>query len=294
MLPLMNKLALNKRAQILSMLVEGTSMRAAARLADVSFNSVARLLVEAGEACEAFHIKTVRDVKSKRVQADEIWSFCGAKQRNVTEENKAYGNVWTWTALDSDIKLILTWFVGDRTNESAEIFMEDLASRVAGRIQLTTDGLVAYNHAVGVAFKDGVDYAQMHKKYSATPNRAPENKYSPGVCIAAERVPLRGKPQDKHISASHVERMNLNMRMGMRRFTRLTNAFSKKIDSHCAALAVYFVFYNFCRIHKTLRVSPAMAAGLTDELMNMEDIVRMIDAHFPPKKRGPYKKKATA
>jgi IS1 family transposase len=288
----MNKLPLETRVQLLNLLVEGMSMRSAARVADVSFNSVARLVIEAGEACSAFHIKTVQNVNSKRVQADEIWSFCGAKQRNVTEKNEAYGDVWTWTALDADSKLILTWFVGDRSSQSGEIFMEDLASRVSGRIQLTTDGLPSYNHAVGVAFKDGVDYAQLQKKYGSSPDRGPERKYSPGVCLGAEKMPMRGNPDSAHISTSHVERMNLNMRMGMRRFTRLTNAFSKKIESHCAALALYFVFYNFCRIHKSLRVTPAMAAGLTDELLSMEDIARMIEAHFPPKKRGPYKKAA--
>ena len=287
----MNKLPLEKRVQLLTLLVEGVSMRSAARIADVSFNSVARLLIEAGEACSDFHIKTVTNVNSKRVQADEIWSFCGAKQRNVTEKNQAYGDAWTFTGIDADSKLMLTWFVGNRSNESAEIFMEDLASRVAGRIQLTTDGLPAYNNAVGVAFKDGVDYAQLHKKYSTTHNQSPENKYSPGVCIGADKKRMRGAPDDAHVSTSYVERMNLNMRMGMRRFTRLTNAFSKKIESHCAALALYFVHYNFVRVHKSLRVSPAMAAGLTDELLSMEDIARMIEAHFPPKKRGPYKKK---
>jgi IS1 family transposase len=275
------------------MLVEGSSMRSTARVCDVTLNAVSKLLLDAGKVCEEFHVKTVRNVKSTRVQADEIWSFCGAKQRNVTEKNQAYGDAWTFTGIDADSKLMLTWFVGNRSNESAEIFMEDLADRVEGRIQLTTDGLPAYNHAVGVAFKDGVDYAQLHKKYSTTHNKSPENKYSPGVCIGADKKRMRGKPDMAHVSTSHVERMNLNMRMGMRRFTRLTNAFSKKIESHCAALAVYFVFYNFCRIHKTLKVTPAMAAGLTDELMDMSDIVRLIEQaeEAAPKTRGPYKKR---
>ena len=288
----MNKLPLEKRVQILNMLVEGSSMRSVERIAGVSINTVTKLLMEAGEAAEDFHMKTVRNVKSQRVEADEIWSFCGAKQRNVTEKNQAYGDAWTFTGIDADSKLILTWFVGNRSNESAEIFMEDLASRVADRIQLTTDGLPAYNHAVGVAFKDGVDYAQLQKKYGSSPDRGPEKKYSPGVCLGAEKMPMRGNPDYKHISTSYVERQNLTMRMSMRRFTRLTNAFSKKIDGHCAALALYFFHYNFCRQHKSLRVSPAMAAGVTDELLSMEHLCKLMDEANPPKKRGPYKKAA--
>ena len=288
----MNKLPLEKRVQILSMLVEGSSMRSISRVADVSINTVTKLLMDAGKAAEAFHVATVRNVNSKRVQADEIWSFCGAKQRNVTEENRAYGDAWTWTAIDADSKLILTWLVGNRTNSAAEAFMGDLASRVSGRIQLTTDGLPAYNHAVGVAFEGGIDFAQLIKKYGSAPDRGPERKYSPGVCLGADKLPLRGKPDAKHISTSYVERQNLTMRMSMRRFTRLTNAFSKKIDAHCAALALYFFHYNFCRQHKSLRVSPAMAAGLTDELLSMESLCAIMDAANPPKKRGPYKKAA--
>jgi IS1 family transposase len=205
-----------------------------------------------------------------------------------------FGDAWTWTAIDADSKLILTWLVGSRTNEAAEAFVGDLASRVSGRIQLTTDGLPAYNHAVGVAFLEspsGVDYAQIIKKYGASPDRGPERKYSPGVCIDAERVPMRGNPDWKHISTSYVERQNLTMRMSMRRFTRLTNAFSKKIDNHCAALALYFFHYNFCRQHKSLRVSPAMAAGVTDELLSMESLCAIMDAATPAKPRGPYKKR---
>ncbi len=288
----MNKLPLEKRVQILSMLVEGSSMRSIERVAGVSINTVTKLLIEAGQAAEAFHAKTVRNVNSKRVQADEIWSFCGAKQRNATEANGAHGDAWTWTALDADSKLILTWLVGNRTNAAAEAFMTDLAERVTGRIQLTTDGLPAYNHAVGVAFGAGIDFAQLIKKYGASYDRGPERKYSPGVCLGADKVPLRGKPDAQHISTSYVERQNLTMRMSMRRFTRLTNAFSKKIDNHCAALALYFFHYNFCRQHKSLRVSPAMAAGITDELLDMEHLCKIMDDANPPKKRGPYKKAA--
>jgi IS1 family transposase len=291
----MNKLPLEKRVQILEMLVEGSSMRSIERVMGVSINTVTKLLTDAGKAAEDFHAQTVRNVNSKRVQADEIWSFCGAKQRNVTEENQAFGDVWTWTALDADSKLILTWLVGSRTNDAAEAFVGDLAARVSGRIQLTTDGLPAYNHAVGIAFLEhsgGVDFAQLVKKYGTSPDRGPERKYSPGVCIGAERIAMRGNPDPKHISTSHVERQNLTMRMSMRRFTHLTNAFSKKIDNHCAALALYFFYYNFCRQHKSLRVSPAMAAGVTDELLSMENLCAMMDAAKPAKKRGPYKKQA--
>jgi IS1 family transposase len=287
----MNKLPLEKRVQILSMLIEGASIRSTARVCDVTPNAVSRLGVAAGKACEAFHMATVRNVKSRLVQADELWSFCGAKQRNVTEENGAFGDCWTWTALDSESKLILTWQVGARDGVAAEMFMTDLAARVAGRIQLSTDGHAAYPGAVGIAFGNNVDFGQIVKKYGSSPNHGPDTKYSPGVCVGAEKTRVRGNPDDKHISTSHVERMNLNIRMGMRRFTRLTNAFSKKIENHCYALALYFVYYNFCRIHKTLRVTPAMAAGITDEAMDIGHIVRLIEQmEGPAKTRGPYKK----
>ena len=289
----MNKLPLATRVQILNMLVEGSSMRSIERVVGVSINTVAKLLAEAGKAAEAFHIRTVQNVNSKRVEADEIWSFCGAKQRNVTEDNGAVGDVWTWTALDADSKLILTWLVGGRDGTAAEIFMRDLASRVSGRIQLTTDGLPAYNQAVGLAFKGDVDFAQLIKHYGSAPDRGPDRKYSPGICTGAEKIAMRGNPDEKHISTSYVERQNLTMRMSMRRFTRLTNAFSKKIEAHCNALALYFFHYNFCRQHKSLRVSPAMSAGITDELLSMEHLCKLMDDANPPKKRGPYKK-ATA
>lgn len=276
----MNKLPLEKRVQILEMLCEGSSMRSISRVADVSINTVTKLLVDAGRACETFHDATVRKVKSKRVQCDEIWSFVGAKERNATAEqrlNKSGGDMWTWTAIDSDSKMILTWLVGARDGEAAREFMADVASRVEGRIQLTSDGFAAYPMAVEMAFGANVDFAQLVKSYGNAPDQGPERKYSPGVCIGAEKKPVRGHPDEQHISTSHVERQNLTMRMSMRRFTRLTNAFSKKVDNHCNALALYFVWYNFCRIHATLRVSPAMAAGVTDELLNMADIVRLID-----------------
>ena len=277
----MNKLPLEKRVQILEMLVEGSSMRSVSRVCDVSINTVTKLLIDAGQACEQFHNDTVLNVKSKRVQCDEIWSFVGAKERNATPEqrqNNTAGSVWTWTALDSDSKMILTWLVGSREAKAAQTFMGDLAMRVEGRIQLTTDGYAPYRNAVDIAFGANVDFAHLVKSYSEAPDKGPERKYSPGVCTGAKKTPVYGMPDPGHISTSHVERQNLTMRMSMRRFTRLTNAFSKKIDNHCNALALYFVWYNFCRIHASLRVSPAMAAGITDELLNMADIVRLIDA----------------
>ena len=288
----MNKLPLAKRTQILAMLCEGSSMRSISRVADVSINTVSKLLVEAGEACLAIHDETVRNVKASRVQCDEIWSFCHAKQKNVPTAKAApdgAGDVWTWTAIDADTKLIVSYFVGDRGGESAMILMDDLRARLANRVQLTTDGHKAYLEAVEGAFGADVDYAQLVKLYG--PTMTAPGRYSPAECTGIKKIRREGNPDIQHVSTSFVERQNLTMRMSMRRFTRLTNAFSKKLDNHIHALALYFAFYNFCRIHKTLRVSPAMAAGITDRLWSLEDIVARIDADAPvPKARGPYKK----
>ena len=289
----MNKLPLAKRVQILAMLCEGSSMRSISRVADVSINTVSKLLVEAGEACLALHDETVRDVKASRIQCDEIWAFCHAKQKNVATAKAApegAGDVWTWTAIDADSKFIVSYFVGDRGAESAMILMDDLRARLANRVQLTTDGHGAYLEAVEGAFGADVDYAQLVKLYGATAT-AP-GRYSPAECVGARKVSVEGRPDVKHVSTSYVERQNLTMRMSMRRFTRLTNAFSKKLDNHIHALALYFAFYNFTRIHKMLKVSPAMAAGITDRLWSLEDIVARMDASAPaPAKRGPYKKR---
>jgi IS1 family transposase len=277
----MNKLPLEKRVQILSMLCEGSSMWSISRVADVSINTVAKLLKDAGEACAAFHFDTVRNVSAKRVQCDEIWSFCYAKQKNVPQAKAApfgAGNVWTWTALDSDSKMILSWMVGSRDAETANFFMDDLSQRLANPVQLTTDGHSVYLDAVAGAFGDDVDYAMLVKIYGEDPLPGPERKYSPGECIGARKEPKIGEPDPRHISTSHVERSNLSMRMHMRRFTRLPNAFSKKIDQHIAALSLYFVFYNFVRTHKAHKLSPAMAAGVSDRLWSMGDIVALIDA----------------
>ena len=289
----MNKLPLAKRVQILAMLCEGSSMRSISRVADVSINTVSKLPVEAGEACLKLHDATVRDVKASRVQCDEIWSFCHAKQKNVAKAKAApegAGDVWTWTAIDADTKLIVSYYVGDRSGEAAIELMDDLRERLSNRVQLTTDGHRAYLEAVEGAFGGDVDYAQLHKIYG--PSAAPAGRYSPAECVGIQKKRVEGNPDPKHVSTSYVERQNLTMRMSMRRFTRLTNGFSKKLENHVHALALYFAFYNFCRIHKTLRMSPAMAAGVTDRLWSLEDIVARMDADAPaPAKRGPYKKR---
>ena len=270
-------------------------MRTISRIVNVSINTVTKLLVEAGRACESFHDEHVRNVHTKRVQCDKIWSFCYAKQRNVKAAKSApdeAGDLWTWTALDSDSKMILSWMVGDRDAGYATEFMRDLEARLATRIQLTTDGHRAYLEAVEDAFGNNIDYAQLVKLYGESPEPEPERKYSPSVCNGARKHRVQGEPEKQYISTSHVERHNLTMRMSLRRFTRLTNAFSKKIDNHCHVLALYFVFYNFVKIHKSLRVTPAMQAGVEERAWEMEDILNLIDARKPaPKKRGPYKKR---
>ena len=289
----MNKLALAKRVQILAMLCEGSSMRSISRVVDVSINTVSKLLVEAGEACLILHDESVRNVKASRIQCDEIWSFCHAKAKNVATAKAApegAGDVWTWTAIDADTKLIVSYFVGDRSGESAMVLMDDLQARLANRVQLTTDGHKAYLEAVEGAFGSDVDFAQLVKLYG--PTITAPGRYSPAECTGIKKIRREGNPDIDHVSTSYVERQNLTMRMSMRRFTRLTNAFSKKLDNHIHALALYFVFYNFTRIHKTLRMSPAMAAGITDRLWSLEDVIAKIDELAPePKARGPYKKR---
>jgi IS1 family transposase len=290
----MNKLPLAKRVQILSMLCEGMSMRATARIADVSFNTVEKLLQDAGAACADYHDRTVRGVTSQRVQCDEIWSFVHAKQKNVPTAKAApqgAGDIWTWTALDADHKMILSWKVGGRDSEYAMALMDDLRGRLANRVQLTTDGHRAYLDAVEEAFGADIDYGMLVKLYGEPPH-SPEaaRRYSPSDCVGARKDTITGSPDPKHISTSYTERHNLTMRMSMRRFTRLTNAFSKRVENHCHQLALYFVFYNFVRMHKTLRMTPAMSAGISERLWSVEDIVDLVDAReAAPKPRGPYK-----
>lgn len=292
----MRQLPIEKRALILELLIEGNSMRSTSRLAKVSINTVTKLLVNAGEACAKYHDETVRNVKASRIQCDEIWSFCYAKGKNVKTAKAApegAGDVWTWTALDSDSKMILSYEIGDRSGATAIEFMDDLCSRLSNRVQLTTDGHKAYLEAVEGAFGGDVDYAQLIKMYGGpTGNKGHEKKYSPAECTGTKKRMVEGNPDKAHISTSHVERANLSMRMGMRRFTRLTNGFSKKLENHLHMLSLYFVHYNFVRIHKTLRVTPAMEAGISNELHDMEWIVGLIDANMPvPAKRGSYKKR---
>lgn len=289
-----NVLPLSKRVMILNLLVEGSSMRSISRTVGVSINTVTKLLVQAGEACADYHDKHVRDVKAARVQCDEIWSFCYAKQKNVAKAKAApeeAGDVWTWTALDADSKIILSYLVGGRDAGYAIEFMDDVRSRLANRVQLTTDGHKAYLDAVEGAFGGDVDYAQLVKLYGAAPESM-KGRYSPAECTGIRKRVIDGKPAKEDVSTSYVERQNLTMRMSMRRFTRLTNGFSKKIDNHIHMLSLYFVHYNFCRIHKSLKMTPAMAAGVSDTLHDMEWIVGLIDAGAPkPGKRGPYKKR---
>lgn len=265
----MNKLSLEKRTQIINLLVEGSSMRATSRITGTSINTVSKLLVDVGRACITFHDKMVRDIEAKKVQCDEIWSFVYSKDKNVPEgmEGQA-GDVWTWTAIDADSKLVLSWLVGGRDSETAEVFMKDVAYRLKNRVQLTTDGFKAYLEAVDTAFTGNVDYAQLVKVYDG-------GKIS--KFVAARKSNVYGNPEQKHVSTSFVERQNLTMRMHMRRFTRLTNAFSKKIENHNYAIALHFVYYNFCKIHKTLRVTPAMEAGIMTDLMEISDIVKLAD-----------------
>jgi IS1 family transposase len=291
----MNKLDVAKRVQILSMLCEGSSMRSIERVADVSLNTVAKLLIDAGKACDAHHDEHVRGVAAKRVQCDEIWSFIGVKAKNRADSSRATdptaGDVWTWTAMESDSKLIISYLVGGRDSEYAMALMDDLRQRVTTRMQLTTDGHAPYLQAVEEAFGADIDYAMLIKLYGEPP-AAPEaaRRYSPSECIGTRKEKIAGNPDPKHISTSYIERQNLTMRMHMRRFTRLTNAFSKKLENHAYAVALHVTFYNFVRIHKTLRMSPAMAAGITNHLWSMEDIVALIDAREPPpKKRGTYR-----
>jgi IS1 family transposase len=288
----MNKLDNAKRSQILNMLVEGSSMRSISRVCDVSINTVAKLLADAGKVCAAFHAENVKGVKAKRVQCDEIWSFCYAKQKNVATAKAApdgAGDVWTWTGLDADSKLIVSWLVGGRDAEYALEFMSDLQGRLANRVQLTTDGHGAYLRAVEETFGIDVDYAQLVKIYGAAPESA-KGRYSPAECTGIKKNRIVGNPVKSDVSTSFVERQNLTMRMSMRRFTRLTNGFSKKLESHCDALSLYFFHYNWCRIHKTLRVTPAMAAGISKTVLDWNVILTMLDTINTPKKRGPYKK----
>jgi IS1 family transposase len=276
----MNRLDSDKRAQVIGCLVEGCSIRPTVRMTGIAKKTVMRLLVEIGAVCTAFQDQVFRNLNCKRVQIDECWAFCYAKAKNVTPEisakNPHLGDAWTWAAIDADSKLIPSWIVGPRDGVTARIFVSDLAGRLADRIQLTSDGLAAYLSAVERAFRGDVDYAQLVKVYATASDG--EKRYSPAVCISCEKHEVVGYPDPAHVSTSYIERANLTMRMGMRRFTRLTNAFSKKIENHAAAVALHMMHYNFVRIHQTLRVTPAMAAGVTDRAWEVSDIVAPLEA----------------
>jgi len=282
----MNRLPPEKRAQIIRCLVEGNSIRGASRLVGVSKNTTIKLLIEVGEACRWYQDAHLRHLKCQRVQLDEIWSFVGSKQKNVPEGKEGrYGDIWTWVAICADTKLVPSWVVGYRDAQFGLAFVEDLADRLDGRFQLTSDGNRQYLETVAHAFKGReIDYAMLIKIYGQNPDDA-NVRYSPSECIGVRKQRILGAPDEKHISTSYVERQNLTMRMSMRRFTRLTNAFSKKVENHWHAVSLHFMHYNFVRVHKTLRVSPAMAAGVTDRLWDIDDIVAMSD-HFHEEVKG--------
>jgi IS1 family transposase len=289
----MNKMSTERRAQVLGCLVEGNSIRATCRMTGAAKNTVVKLLADVGAACRAYQDEHLRRLTCKLVQCDEIWSFVYAKAKNVPEDKKGqfgYGDVWTWVAIDADSKLAINWAVGNRDANTGEAFMYDLADRLAHRVQLTTDGHHVYLEAVAGAFRRlRVDYAQLVKMYGPAPKG--EQRYSPSPCVGTRRKAIQGRPDLRHVSTSYVERQNLTMRMSMRRFTRLTNAFSKKVENLEHAVALHFMWYNFGRLHQTHRVTPAMAAGVSDHVWGLKEIIGLMAESEKPKKRGPYKKK---
>jgi IS1 family transposase len=272
----MNRLAKDQQIRVVAALVEGNSIRATVRMTGVAKNTVVKLLLDLANASDAYHNRTVRNLKVRRLQCDEIWNFVGAKAKNATPEQKAegWGDTWTWTALDADTKLCVSYLVGGRDLGWATEFMHDCASRINNRVQITTDGHKAYLEAVESAFGADIDYAQLQKIYGAPAED--HKRYSPATCIGCDIKVVSGDPDPKHVSTSFVERQNLSMRMSIRRFTRLTNAFSKKVENHAAAVALWFMYYNFCRVHQTLRVTPAMEAGLTDHAWSIGELVSLL------------------
>jgi IS1 family transposase len=273
----MNRLATDKRAAVIAALIEGSSINATCRMTGVAKHTVLNLLEAIGCACAAYHDTHVRNLRVRRVQADEIWSFVYGKDKNLTLEQvqSGLGSVWTWKAIDADTKLVISYTIGDRGADTAKTFMQDVASRISNRIQLTTDGHRVYADAVEEAFGSDIDYAMLVKIYGAS-NDNPDSRYSPATCIGCRTGVLSGNPDSDHISTSFVERSNLSMRMGMRRFTRLTNGFSKKVENHGHMVALYFMHFNFCRVHRTLRVTPAMESGLTDHVWSLEELLELL------------------
>lgn len=286
----MNRLSTEKRAQVVACLVEGNSIRATVRMTGVAKNTVSKLLTDLGTVCSVHQDRVMRDLPCERIQCDEIWTFVGAKRKNVPPEKRdEYGDVWTWVALDADTKLVPTYRVGGRDIGVASAFMADLAKRLRYRVQLTTDGHGAYLVAVKNAFGNEIDYGQLVKLYG--PDPAEERRYSPPVCTSITASVITGDPDPEHISTSYVERQNLTMRMSMRRFTRLTNAFSKKVENLAAAVSLHFMHYNFCRVHKSLGTTPAVAAGVTDHVWTIHEIIALLeDAEATPIRRGRYQK----
>jgi len=273
----MNRLSLKTRCQIVSAMVEGCGVNSITRLTGVAKNTVLKLLLDVGTAAYRFHDRNVRNVRVRRLQADEIWSFIGAKKKNVSPEKEAegWGDIWTWVAIDADTKLIVSYYVGDRGKYSVYNFMRDAAERIVGRPQLTTDAHRPYLQAVEDCFGVDVDYAMLQKLFGASSE--PEHRYSPATCIGCDMKTVMGDPDPKHVSTSFVERQNLTMRMSMRRFTRLTNAHSKKLENHCCAVSMFYAYYNFCRVHQTLRVTPAMEAKLTDHVWSLEELLLALE-----------------
>jgi IS1 family transposase len=273
----MNRLDNTRRVQVVKCLCEGLSIRATVRLTGVAKNTVVKLIADLGTVCDAYHDEHVRNIAAKRIQCDEIWSFCYGKDKNISDEKKAEGagSLWTWTAIDADSKLIVSYLCGGRDSSWAKAFMADVASRLTKRVQLTTDGHKAYLEAVEGAFGMEVDFAVLQKVYGA-PNESEARRYSPAKCIGCETTTVMGNPDPKHISTSYVERQNLTMRMQMRRFTRLTNGFSKKAENHEHMLAIYFMYYNYCRVHKTLRVTPAMEAGIANRVWEVDELIALL------------------
>ncbi len=288
----MNTLTNEDRVRVVAALVEGNSIRSTSRMTGVARNTVTKLLVDLGQVCMKYHDEHVRRLTVRRLQCDEIWAYVGAKAKNVSAAKKeiGWGDVWTWVGIDADTKLVVSYLVGGRGADWAKDFMQDCASRIKNRVQITTDGHKAYLEAVENAFGADVDYAQLHKIFGASLEN--ETRYSPAVCIGCEMKAVSGNPDPKHVSTSYVERQNLTMRMHMRRFTRLTNGFSKKIDNHAYAVAVHFMYCNYVRIHQSLRVIPAMEAGLCDHAWTIEELVEMWNAAMPkPVRRGTHQKK---
>jgi IS1 family transposase len=275
----MNKLDKKRQMQVVAALVEGASINSTVRMTGVSKPTILKLLADLGTACAKYQDETLRNLPCKRVQADEIWSFCFAKDKNLSDELKGkfgFGSVWTWTAICADTKLMISWLVGERSIPYAEKFISDVASRLAHRVQLTTDGHKAYLQAVEKAFGAGIDYAMLEKIYAASPQEGTTTRYSPAQCCGTKTHKITGNPDDAHVSTSYAERMNLQIRVGMRRFTRLTNAHSKKVENHRHALALYFMYYNFARIHSSLRVTPAMQAEVSNHVWSLEEIVGLL------------------